>query len=1042
MRGFSLLAGILVLIPSLVSDPVVGDEIDLSKLPAAAQGEVDFAEQIRPIFKAKCYSCHGPDAAEGGLRLDLKQAALDGGDDGPVIVPGKSIESKLLHLVAELEEGARMPPVDEGTPLSKDEIALVRKWIDDGAKWPDGIDVAANETSDHWAFQPMEPVAPPQVEQESWVKNDIDRFILARLEAEGVRPSPPAERSTLIRRVYLDLVGLPPSPEAVQAFLSDTRSDAYERLVDELLASPQYGERWARRWLDVARYADSDGFEKDRPRPHAWRWRDWVIRALNEDMPFDEFTTAQIAGDLLPDASTRDKVATGFHRNTLINREGGTDPEEDRVKRTVDRTNTLGEVWLGLTVGCAQCHSHKYDPLTQREYYQLYAFFNSLTEPDIPAPLPEQVEVYRRKKADFDREHARYVQAIDAYAKNELPQAQAAWEASLGGEPAVWTTLAPEQMRSKHGAKLSAEKDGSILASGKNAASDVYTVAARSDLTGITGVRLEVLPHKSLPKNGPGRSKNGNFVLAEFRVEARPANGDGQSAAVKLTRPQADFSQDSWPVSAAVDGDTAQGWAVSPEFGKRHVAVFETAENIGGKGSTLLTFTLDHSYANDPHNLGRFRISVTTAPRPLSLDLMPDAVAKVLATEPEKRSKEQRKALTEYYRSIDPELAKLRKAEQAHAKQAPEDPGKNVRGQVIAEMPKLRETKILIRGDFLSPGSKVQRDTPGVLPPLEPRGKQADRLDLARWLIDPANPLTPRVTVNRIWQRYFGRGIVPTVNDFGTQGDPPSHPKLLDWLALEFRKNDWSLKALHRLIVTSATYRQSSAARPELRERDPYNRLLARQNRLRVEAEIIRDVALDAAGLLHHEVGGPSVRPPQPPGIDKLGYAGQVRWKTSTGKDKYRRGLYTFFQRTVPYPMLMTFDAPDSNTSCTRRERSNTPLQSLTLWNDQVFFECARALGRRIVSKSPANQSATSPRDARIRHAFRICLAREPSPEEFEVIAELYDRQLKLAQQNPKAAAELVGPAEKPAGIDTAELAAWVMVGRTLMNLDEFITRE
>jgi hypothetical protein len=739
-----------------------GDKRTEADNPAPAT--VDYVTDIQPLLKKHCYDCHDADTAESGLRLDARRPALQGGDSGAAIVPGKSGESRLIAVVAGTDEDFdRMPPEGEGEPLNAEEIGLLKKWIDEGAKWPEDADdeEVRRRASDHWAFQPIQDPPLPPVRRRDWPRGGIDRFILARLEREGVSPSPETDRATLMRRVYLDVIGLLPSPAEVEAFLADKKDDAYERLVDRLLASPHYGERWGRIWLDAARYADTDGYEKDRARPYAWRYRDWVIKALNDDMPFDQFTMEQIAGDLLPDAGTEQKVATGFHRNTLINREGGIDPEEDRVKRTVDRTNTVGEAWLGITLQCANCHSHKYDPFSQREYFQFYAFFNSLSEPDIDAPLP----------------------------------------------------------------------------------------------------------------GAPNQSKG-------------------------------------------------------------------------------------------------------------------------------------------------------------------------VKAQVVAELGSPRETRIHIRGDFLSKGDPVECRTPEVLPPLKVRGDRPDRLDLSRWLVDPANPLTARVAVNHVWQHYFGRGIVPTENDFGTQGEPPSHPELLDWLSTRFSKDGWSKKRLHRLILTSATYRQSAAVRPKLAQRDPYNAWLSHQNRLRVEAEIVRDLALSAGGLLVPKVGGPSVRPPQPKGIEKLGYANSVKWQTSPGDDRYRRGLYTFFQRTVPYPMLMTFDSPDSNTSCTRRARSNTPLQALTLWNDAVFFECAQALGRRVVREVPASDNADATVDQRIRHAYRLCLTRDPEGDELEIVREVYEEHLRLGESDAEETAKLVGPAEKPAGATDAELAAWIMVGRTLINLDEFITRE
>ena len=759
---------------------------------ARSGGKVDFVRDIQPLLAKHCVSCHGPDAQEGGLRLHSRAAAMAGGDQGEVIVPGKSAKSRLIALVTgQNDDGLQMPPDD---PLPADEITLFKRWIDEGAIWPDSAAGDEPIRSDHWAFQPIARPAPPRVRQSDWVQNPIDQFVLATLEAQNLQPSPLADRHTLIRRVYLDLLGLPPTPAEVQAFISDTRPGAYERLVDRLLASPHYGERWGRHWLDLARYADSDGYEKDRARPYAWRYRQWVIEALNANMPFDHFTIKQLAGDLLPDATVEDKVATGFHRNTLTNREGGIDPEEDRVKQTIDRTNTTGAVWLGLTVGCAQCHSHKYDPFTQREYYGLYAFFDNADEADIPAPLTAAAEVQ-------------------------------------------------------------------------------YPVAA-------------------------------------------------QAPAKKNAKQQAE-----------------------------------------------------------------------------------DAA---------KKGKEQAKG----------------KAAKDEVPQA----------QTLVERSTPRVTRVLIRGDFLQPGPEVQPHTPAILPPLEASpGKRPNRLDLARWIMSADHPLTARVTVNRIWQRYFGQGFVGSSHDLGTQGEQPSHPELLDWLAGHFMDSGWDLKELHRLIVTSATYRQSSAARPELEQLDPYNKLLARQNRLRVEAEIVRDLALAACGLLEPQIGGESVRPPQPADVASLGYANSVKWAESKGANRYRRGLYTFFQRTVPYPMYMDFDAPDSNEVCTRRERSNTPLSALTLQNDPVFVECAQAFARRVLSKAPRGASESR---ARINHALLLTLGRLPTAHEVEVIDRLQRNAQAYLTQHPEEAKALAGSSPRPAGADDAELAAWTVVGRTLLNLDEFITRE
>ena len=839
----------------LLAGALLADDepLDVSKLPPPAQGPIEFAKDIQPILETRCVACHGPAKDSSGLRLDTGEAALKGSNFGPVIVPGKSADSRLIHLVGGLEPQTKMPP--KGPPLTAAEVSKLRAWIDQGAKWPAGLVLksAAAASPTHWAFIPPRRPALPAVKAEAWVRNEIDRFILARLEAEGITPAPEADRVTLIRRLSFDLIGLPPSPREVDAFLNDSRPDAYERLVDRLLASPHYGERWGRHWLDLARYADSDGYEKDTGRPHAWRYRHWVIAALNRDLPFDRFTVEQLAGDLLPNATTEQKVATGFHRNTLTNNEGGVDKEQFRVEQVVDRVNTTGQVWLGLTVGCAQCHDHKYDPLGQKEYYQLFAFFNSANEVNLPAPLPGEAEMYQQQQAAWERRRDELQAAVAAYQKDQLPVNQAKWESELR--------------------------------------------------------------------------------LPELRA-------------------------------------------------------------------------------------------------------LPADVRAALLVAPAQRTADQKKVLADHYAKIDKRLAELTKAVADHAKTAPTP----TLAQTLAEGPP-RKTHVHIRGDFLRKGVEVEPGVPAVLHPLRPTPPREGspgrptRLDLAEWLVAPENPLTARVTVNWVWHKYFGRGLVATLEDFGTRGEKPSHPELLDWLATEFVRQKWSLKALHRLIVTSATYRQSSAARPELRERDPLNVLLARQNRLRLEAEILRDNALTVSGLLHRKLGGPSVRPPQPAGIAELTYAGAARWVESTGPDRYRRGLYTWFQRTSPYPMLMTFDAPDSNVCCVKRERSNTPLGALTLLNDAVFVECAQAFGRRIVQEESGGP------EARVRHAVRIALAREPTAKERAVLLRLYEEALARYKAHPAAAAQLVG-AYQPIGADPAEAAAWVVVARTLMNLDEFITRE
>lgn len=894
------------------------------------------------------------------------------------------------------------------------------------------------EARRHWSFQPIRNPTPPRVKRESWVRNDIDRFILRKLESGEITPSVEADRVTLLRRLYIDLIGLPPTLDEVEAFLKDRSDDAYETVVDGLLKSPHYGERWGRYWLDMARYADSNGYESDRPRPHAWRWRDWVIKALNDDMPFDQFTIEQIAGDLLPDASTDQHVATGFHRNTLVNTEGGVDREEDRVKRTVDRTNTLGKVWLGLTLECCQCHSHKYDPITQHEYFSVYAFFNSLDEPDIFAPTVDQIIDYRKQLAAWQKLEQQHLRKIAEYRSDTLSE----WEKSLPETTGpTWEILNPVSVRAAvRLTRLTLQDDLSIFAAGPNDQADTYSVTARTSLKGITAVRVEALADERLPAKGPGLAGNGNFVLSSVRVFAKAANSErGLGKRFPIAAARADFSQGGRQVTSVPGDDPTDGWAVFPKVGENHTAVFELKTPIRQEiDETLLTIELDHQVHND-HNLGRFRISVTNAPQPVARELPNSALSDLRRKPVHQRTGNDVLRLVRYFDYPGDDLIRLVEAVSNHRKKQPQLP--NARAQVVRELENSRSTHVHERGDFLDQGDAVIRATPAVLPSLRARGEKPDRIDLARWLVSDANPLVARVIVNRVWLQHFGRGLVVSDDDFGSQGELPSHPELLDWLATRFRTDGWSLKKLHRLIVTSATWRQSSSARAELQQHDPYNTLVARQNRLRVEAEIIRDLALSTSGLLNRRIGGPSVRPPQPADLEKLGFQKSISWPVSEGPDRYRRGLYTFFQRTVPYPMLIEFDAADSNTSCTKRERSNTPLQALTLWNDPVFVECAQALGRRLVNSVPTNGTSLDAGAKRVDFAFQLCMSRQPTKRERKILTRLHQNLLDRYAGDPAAARTVVGK-ENVDEATAVELAAAIGLARTLINLDEFITRE
>ncbi|MDA1314599.1 MAG: PSD1 and planctomycete cytochrome C domain-containing protein [Acidobacteria bacterium] len=839
----------------------------VSLLVRPAFGDVDFQQDVEPIFHKNCYTCHGPSMQMNGLRLDQRGPALAGGHSGAAIVPSNSDASLLIRRVASDDDKLKMPPGD--ARLSSADIAALRAWIDAGAEWPEETSApekkVASDPSKHWSFQPIQRPEPPRVTQSAKARNAIDQFILAKLESEGVTPSPEADNVTLIRRLSLDLTGLPPSPAEVDAFLADGSPHAYEKVVDRLLDSPHYGERWARHWLDLARYADSDGFEKDLDRPDSWRWRHWVIDALNNDMPFDQFTIEQIAGDLLPNSTTSQKVATGFHRNTLKNREAGVKRGDARFEELIDRANTFGTVWLGLTVGCAQCHDHKFDPISQKEYYQLFAFFDAAKETEVLAPLPGELGPYLQALPEYLRKRQELLE------KFKISSLQSKWEEKI--------------------------------------------------------VRA---------MDFPGESNDWDFQITSMR------------------------------------------------------AMFDHADRR-------------------------------------------------LHTPPEQRTETERRLITDYFiRSFGPDLAKDECAVEAlgvlrgklnELEKALPRPSE---AYALEAFPEPVTTHIAVRGDWQRPGVAVEPGVLAVLPAL-PGKEEAPRLQLARWLVDAKNPLIARVSVNRMWQEFFGTGLVATPGDFGAQGEAPSHPELLDWLASEFQRLDWSMKQMHKRIVMSATYRQSSKARQELLTRDPANRLLARQSRLRLSAEQIRDAALVASGLLYPKIGGPSIRPVQPEGIAEVTY-GSSKWNASEGKDRYRRGLYIQYKRTAPYPMLANFDTPSSSVSAPQRRRSNTPLQALNLLNDPVFFEAAQALAVRVLQEAPSSAND------RLVYAFRLCLAREPDAQDKDRLQTFWQKQKSLFENDPEAA-KAASPYNVD-GIASAEMAAWVAVGRGLMNLDEFITRE
>jgi hypothetical protein len=838
------------------------------ELPPAAARRIEFATEVAPLLQSRCLGCHGATLQMHGLRLDGRADALRGGESGPVILPGNSRDSKLIRMVAG-SSGKFMPPA--GERLSAADVGILRAWIDQGAEWSEpgaaGLSPVKAEPA-HWAFRSLRRPAVPEVKTSGWVRNPVDSFVLARLEAEKLQPSPPASKAALIRRVSLDLIGLPPTPDEVAAFVADPSPDAYERLVDRLLRSPHYGEKWGRQWLDLARYSDSDGYRQDDFRRAAWRYRQWVIEAINRDQPFDQFTIDQIAGDLEPGSTVEQKVATGFHRNTPSNREGGVDVEQARFEQVVNRINTVGTVWLGLSVGCAQCHDHKYDPISQKEYYQLLAFFNDAEEVNIDAPLPGEM--------------GPYLQAVEGYrkARRELlekyhvPELQRAWEARL----------------------------------------------------------LEAAAH-------PGKWQEWDKAFGTVCLaDSQPVYGVGE----RILR-------------------------MPPEKRTEKEA----------------------SYLND--GFTRYYSQV-----------VPEKVYKEELKFPELRKK---------LEELDASFPALSEA------------------QTIATEPSPRPTHVHIRGEFKQPGAVVQPGTPSSLHKF-PTGGEAPRLRLARWLVSPENPLTPRVTVNRLWQELFERGIVPSSDNFGNQGDRPSHPELLDWLACELRDRGWSMKHVVRTIVLSATYRQSSVVPDALRTRDPNNALLARQSRFRLPAELIRDSALLVSGLLDTTVGGKSVRPVRPESSNSPRY----KWVPNQGAERYRRGMYIQFQRMSQYPFMGTFDVPDGYNPVCRRGRSNTALQALNLLNDPVFFEAALALAVRLLTESQGGV------EERLDRAFRLCLSRPPAAAERDALASVLHRQEELLAQSPDLVRSTL-----PVGLSNigpVEGAAWVGIARVLLNTYEFITRE
>jgi mono/diheme cytochrome c family protein len=959
-----------------------------------AAEKVDFVREVQPLFARHCLNCHGDKKQEAAFRLDHKPSALKGGDFGVAIVPGKADESRLIHAVLGTNPKLKMPR--KGPSLAADEIALLKRWINEGAEWPDSASTTLETKSDHWAFKSVvRPLVP------NTARHPIDAFVLQKLQSEGLKMSPQAGVQTLVRRLHLDITGLPPTPEEVDAVVAGKVT--LEVRMEQLLGSVHYGERWGRHWLDAARYADSNGYEKD-PMRYIWFYRDWVISAFNRDLPYDQFIIEQLAGDLLPGATQDQIVATGFLRNSMVNEEGGVDPEQFRMEAMFDRMDTIGRGIMGLTVGCTQCHNHKYDPISQEEYYRMFAFLNNDNEPwRVVYTAQEQMQrasvLEQIKQLEDDLKH-----------KNpDWKQRMDAWVEANKQKQVKWTTLKFEDDPSG-GEKALRQADGSILAQGyAPTKSDVtFNVIVNAPMT-ISAFRLELMNDPNLPAYGPGRSQKGTLALTEFKAATKVGALKFAEATADFGEPEntplAPFAKDqdakkdkrvTGPVHYAIDDKAETAWGIDAGPGRRNVprnAVFRLKEPLQVTAESKLTVTLSMKHGGwnsddlQTMNLGRYRISATSAS---------DAKASVPETFAQ-------------FRTSVPDWKAANEAIEALWKQHPE----GTTTLVLDSRSEPRMTSLLKRGDFLKPGDRVTAGVPAMLHPLSEK-HDGSRLAFARWLVDKRSPTTARAMVNRVWQAYFGIGLTNTPEDFGTQGELPSHPELLDWLAAEFmqpsdgKTTPWSMKHLHRLIVSSATYRQSSKVTTELLNKDPYNRLLARGPRFRVEGEVVRDIQLAVSGLLNNEVGGRPIMPPAPQHLfEKPASYAPFPWKSDESAQKYRRAVYTFRRRSTPYPFLSSFDVPNGETSCVRRVRSNTPMQALMTLNETLSMEAAEALGKRMEKDG-------------IAQGFKLCTGREPQAKELKVLQELQARE------------------EKRGG----EVKPLTVVARVLLNLDETITKE
>ena len=1027
-----------------------------------AAEKVRFNRDVRPILSDTCFHCHGPDEKErkGGLRLDVRSEAIKPAKSGATaIVPGKPEQSEIINRVHSKDEEEVMPPNKLHKDLTPAQKKILHNWVSQGAEY-----------EGHWAFiKPSRPEPPQQT------ANPVDGFLRAKLVEAGLKPSSPAAKEALIRRVTLDLTGLPPSPADVHAFLNDTQPGSYERVVDRLLASAAYGEHMAAPWLDLARYADSNGFQSDTSR-EMWHWRDWLIEAFNRNLPFDQFTIEQLAGDMLPGATKDQIIATGFNRNHRLNGEGGRIVEEWFAETVIDRVETTGLTWMALTLNCCRCHDHKYDPISQKEFYQLFSYFNSCDETGVLGEfggsaatrqggntqpvlfLPTDAQV---KKLAALNESIKNVERDLSAARKELPNAIAAWEpdfaTKLSDSKSRWNSPVVLQARSLGGATLSAQEDGSFIASGKNPPNDTYEITLKTGESQFTGLQLEVIPDPTSPSKSVGRSAGGNFVLTGVEVDIR-APGEAEASVATFTRAEADYEQKGYEVAKIVEGQPKAtkgkrvpdkktgkaGWAVDGADATKKVprrSLFVCDPVDLPEGATL-TVRLIHASAFGDHNIGRFKIQTSAAPGALlslKQEALPDTLKTALQTPRPKRSPAQLSEIEKFYiantnnplRRSETQLADLRK----NLKEATEAQESSM---VMKEIAQPRPAFILGRGEYDKPGDAVSRALPAVLPPL-PEGANNDRLGMAKWLVSGEHPLTARVWVNRTWEKLFGAGIVKTTENFGSQAEWPSHPELLDWLATEFVRLNWDMKAMQRLMVTSETYQQSSAVSAEHLAKDPENRLLARMPRLRLSAEMLRDQALAVSGLLVDKIGGPSVRPYMPDAVwDETSVYGNLRnYQSDTGEGLYRRTLYTIWKRTAAPPSMLLFDSPSREICTVKRSRSNTPTQALALLNEVTFVEAARKLAESMILEGGATA------ESRVDWAFLRVLSRKPDAFEKDTVLKRLEARLERLAPDDNAARQLVAVGNSKAAdtIPAAELAAYTVTANVLLNLDETVSR-